>query len=75
LYGRVIIPQAVLSELQARATPPKVKAWIGKRPDWLEVNRASFAIDPGLARLDQGEHDAIVLAQKLGADLVRTTYR
>ena len=29
LYGRVIVPQAVLSELQARAAPSKVKAWIG----------------------------------------------
>jgi len=37
LYGRVIVPQAVLSELQARAAPSKVKAWIGNRPDWLEV--------------------------------------
>jgi predicted nucleic acid-binding protein len=70
LYGRVIVPQAVLSELQAQATPPKVKAWISKRPHWLEVNRTLLATDPGLARLDPGEHDAIVLAQKLGADLL-----
>ena len=70
LYGRVIVPQAVLSELQAQATPQKVKAWISKRPDWLEVNRTSFAADPGLARLDRGEHDAILLAQTLAADLL-----
>jgi predicted nucleic acid-binding protein len=70
LYGRVIVPQAVLSELQAQATPPKVKAWIDKRPDWLEVNRTLFVTDPGLARLDPGERDAIVLAQELGADLL-----
>jgi predicted nucleic acid-binding protein len=37
LYGRVIIPYAVLSELQDEATPPRVKEWIGNRPDWLEV--------------------------------------
>jgi predicted nucleic acid-binding protein len=70
LYGRVIVPQAVLSELQAQATPPKVKAWISKRPAWLEVNRTVLVTDPGLARLDPGEHDAIVLAQELGADLL-----
>jgi predicted nucleic acid-binding protein len=70
LYGRVIVPQAVLSELQAQATPPKVKAWISKRPAWLEVNRTVLVTDPGLARLDPSEHDAIVLAQELGADLL-----
>jgi predicted nucleic acid-binding protein len=70
LYGRVIVPQAVLSELQAQATPPKVKAWISKRPAWLEVNRSVLVTDPGLARLDPSEHDAIVLAQELGADLL-----
>ena len=36
LYGRVIVPPAVLSELQARAAPPRIKAWVSNRPDWLE---------------------------------------
>ncbi len=64
LYGRVIVPSAVLSELQTQATPPKVKEWISSRPDWLEVNHTAFPADPSLAHLDAGERDAIILAQK-----------
>ena len=70
LYGRVIVPSAVLSELQAQATPTKVKEWISNRPGWLEVNQTAFPADPSLAHLDPGERDAIMLAQKLKADLL-----
>jgi predicted nucleic acid-binding protein len=70
LYVRVIIPSVVLSELQARATPPKVKAWIANCPDWLEVNQAAFPTDPSLMHLDGGERDAITLAENLRADLL-----
>jgi hypothetical protein len=52
LYGRVIIPQAILSELQHEATPPRVEQWISNRPDWLEVKYASLLADPTLAHLD-----------------------
>jgi len=67
LYARVIAPAAVLSELQAQGTPPKVMAWISHRPAWLEVDPRVFAPDPALAHLDAGERDAIILAQDLRA--------
>jgi predicted nucleic acid-binding protein len=70
LYQRVIVPSAVLTELQAGGAPPKVVAWVGRRPDWLEVDFTAFPPEPGLAHLDDGERNAISLAQKLGADLV-----
>ena len=70
LYGRVVVPSTVLSELQSQATPPKVKEWISNRPGWLEVNRTALPADPSLAHLDAGERDAIILAQNLKADLL-----
>jgi predicted nucleic acid-binding protein len=70
LYGRVIVPPAVLAELQSQAAPPRVKTWMSRRPDWLEVNDAVFPADPSLAHLDAGERDAILLAQTLKADVL-----
>ncbi|MGH7869918.1 MAG: DUF3368 domain-containing protein, partial [Candidatus Dormibacteraceae bacterium] len=70
LYGRVIVPRAVLSELQAQATPPKVKAWISHHPDWLEVYQTAIHHDSSLDQLDAGEREAILLAQELQADLL-----
>lgn len=70
LYGRVIIPQTVLSELQDEAAPPRVKEWISNRPEWLEVKHAASILDPSLAYLDPGERDAIFLAQDLKADVL-----
>ncbi len=70
LYGSVIIPQAVLSELQDEATPARVKEWINNRPDWLEIRHAASVPDPSLTSLDAGERDAIILAENLKADVL-----
>lgn len=37
LFGKVIIPQKVFSELQGEKTPSEVTAWIQNHPEWLEV--------------------------------------
>ncbi|ETW99451.1 MAG: hypothetical protein ETSY1_14955 [Candidatus Entotheonella factor] len=68
LYGRVLIPPAVVEELQALGTPPKVKAWMASPPDWLEVRAVSVSLDASLAFLDVGEREAISLAKELEAD-------
>jgi predicted nucleic acid-binding protein len=63
LFGQVLIPQAVLHELQNLATPPKVRAWIEQPPAWIRVEKsvANFA-DAGLDKLGAGEREAIALA-------------
>ncbi len=37
LFGQIIIPQAVINELQHTKTPNKIKSWIAAKPVWLEV--------------------------------------
>lgn len=37
LYGRVLIPPAVSAELDQQRTPPPVRAWLARKPSWLEI--------------------------------------
>jgi predicted nucleic acid-binding protein len=68
LFGRVIIPQAVLDELQKTGTPEPVKNWINLRHDWLKVQNAT-TIDQTII-LGAGEREAISLAKEINADLI-----
>jgi len=68
LYGRIIIPAAVVRELQAERTPPGVRQWIANLPSWLEVREITVPPDPAFAELDPGEREAIALAEALQAD-------
>ena len=72
VYGAVIVPVAVWSELQAESTPSAVKAWLQSAPDWLQVRRAGEPPpgDTSLDNLDDGEREAIRLAVELKADLL-----
>lgn len=71
LYTEVLIPEAVADELNRAATPEPVRRWIVNRPSWLQVVPLT-ARPPSvsLADLDPGEHDAILLALHMKADLV-----
>jgi predicted nucleic acid-binding protein len=71
LYGRVVIPEAVLRELQHPETPAAVSEWIARRPVWLEIERTTIPPDQALRLLGEGEREAIILAQQHGA---RTCY-
>src|SRR5271169_5174563 len=68
LFGRVLIPPAVLSELQDPDTPTAVRIWVSASPPWLQVQPLQSDPDPELDHLDPGEREAIALAQELKAD-------
>lgn len=68
LYGKIIIPQHVFTELQGRHTPLKVVQWIQQAPAWIEVRPADTSLFTPQRHIQQGEHEAIALAIELHAD-------
>jgi predicted nucleic acid-binding protein len=69
LYGRVIVPPAVLHELGHPAAPPAVSAWAKSPPAWLTV-QSPASIPPRFDHLDLGERQALALAKEIQADFV-----
>ena len=72
LHGEVVIPQAVARELRHPRTPDLVRQWIAAPPAWCSIQRPQGSDDPGLADLGDGEREAILLCQALGADALLT---
>ena len=70
LYDRVVIPEAVLRELQHPETPAAVSEWIARRPAWVEIERITVPPDQSLLMLGEGEREAIILAQQHGPDVL-----
>jgi predicted nucleic acid-binding protein len=70
LFGQIVIPQAVLNELQHAKTSEKIKNWIATKPVWLEVRNVRVSPINKLENLDYGEREAIFLAEELGADAI-----
>ena len=70
LFGKVLIPPAVVKELEDPGTPDSVRAWLSCAPSWLHVQLLHSPPDPELDYLDDGEREAIALAEELGADLL-----
>jgi predicted nucleic acid-binding protein len=71
LYGEVVIPDAVATELTSRSAPTAVRNWLSRPPTWLsvvsvEADRVQEVTD----QLDLGERAAIALAGTLHADLL-----
>lgn len=70
IYGRVLVPRAVLIEMQHPEAPPEVRAWASAPPAWLEERHVQ-QIDVSLAEdLGDGEREAISLALEIHANLL-----
>ena len=70
LFTHLLVPQAVVTELQQARTPARVRTWITAPPAWLDVRQPVNQPDAALQRLGAGERDTLLLAQELQADLV-----
>lgn len=71
LYMQVIIPPAVLRELQDEETPELVRLWVANPPAWFEVRSPQQQIAAtDMPNLGLGEREAIVLAEGLRADVL-----
>jgi predicted nucleic acid-binding protein len=68
LFTTVVLPAAVLAELQHPRTPPRVASWAHELPPWVRVISPEFPVeDVGLGR---GEAEAIAIATQIAADTV-----
>ena len=71
IFSRVHVPPAVIREMSHTSTPPPVRHWIMNRPAWLAVATLAQPLAAELAAsLDQGEAEAIQLAEEKQANLL-----
>src|SRR5713226_7976080 len=70
LYGRVLIPPAVMAELSDLKTPKMVRAWVAQSPPWLDVIPPRTPAHSRMLQLDAGEREAIALASEQQSSLL-----
>lgn len=68
LYQRILLPPAVVAELDHPMSPRPIRDWVTRIPEWVEI------VNPGsplvLPQLDPGETEAISLATELEAGVL-----
>jgi predicted nucleic acid-binding protein len=70
LYGQVLVPRAVVEELQHPSAPERIRTWLRGMPSWCGVRSPRRPAPRDLFRLGAGEREAILLAQEVQADMV-----
>lgn len=69
LFEHVLIPGAVLRELESPQAPQEIRRWMASRPNWLEFREVT-STPAELLQLDDGEREAIALARTTGTTLI-----
>ena len=64
LYGRVLVPPAVIGELLQEHTPAMVRAWLSDPPNWLDVRTPKNTTLTEAITLGPGVQAAIALAEE-----------
>jgi predicted nucleic acid-binding protein len=72
LYGRIVIPEAVVKELSVPKTPSAVRNWIASMPEWTSVGTIRRPASLPFASLGLGERQAIALARKSRRSILLT---
>jgi predicted nucleic acid-binding protein len=70
LFGQVIVPQAVILELQHVSAPEMDRSWAANLPKWISVEETPDFVPAGMEKLQAGERAAIVLAESIKADII-----
>jgi predicted nucleic acid-binding protein len=70
VFTAVSIPDEVRAELASSRAPSAIQEWIGQPPPWLVIDSTALPADAVLDRLHAGERAAILLAERLAADIV-----
>ncbi len=70
IYGQVVVPPAVLTEMRHPDAPSKVRAWAAAPPKWLRQISVQHLDESLAVELGAGECEAISLALELHADVL-----
>jgi predicted nucleic acid-binding protein len=70
LFGKIIIPEAVASEMLHPRAPEAVRNWVDSPPEWAKIKTASSLMVGSITGLGRGETAAIALAIEERADAV-----
>jgi predicted nucleic acid-binding protein len=72
LYGRVVVPAAVVEELSVSKAPIEVRSWIVAMPEWVIASPSHPLVPLPFDFLGLGERQAIALARESSNSILLT---